>query len=57
MALRINHACSLNFQNTGNKEFQKLTIHAARDNSEKEEISICYIGRDPTVLNGRRNSH
>ena len=40
---RINHSCNQNAQNTWNENLQKLTIHAIRDISEGDEITIFYL--------------
>lgn len=45
---RINHSCIQNAQNTWNEDLQKLTIHALRDISEKEEITIFYLSDRPS---------
>jgi hypothetical protein len=45
---RINHSCVQNAQNTWNEDLQKLTIHALRDISEKEEITIFYLPDRPS---------
>ena len=45
---RINHSCIQNAQNTWNEDLQKLTIHALRDISEKEEITIFYLPDRPS---------
>jgi hypothetical protein len=47
-ACRINHACDNNAQNFWNENLNQLTIHAVRDISRGEEITIYY-------LNSRRN--
>ncbi|KAF2477434.1 SET domain-containing protein [Lindgomyces ingoldianus] len=44
---RINHSCIQNAQNTWNEDLQKLTIHALRDISEGEEITIFYLTDRP----------
>lgn len=40
---RINHSCNPNAQNTWNDNLQKLTIHAIRDISKGDEITIFYL--------------
>jgi len=47
-ACRINHACDNNATNFWNENLNQLTIHALRDISKGEEITIFY-------LNARRN--
>lgn len=43
-ACRINHACDNNSQKNFNEKIKKHTVHALRDISKGEEITITYLG-------------
>lgn len=43
-ACRINHACDNNAQKNWNEKIKRHTVHALRDISKGEEITITYIG-------------
>jgi hypothetical protein len=45
-ACRINHACDNNAQKHWNQHIKRHTIHALRDISKGEEITISYLGLD-----------
>ncbi|TKX18743.1 SET domain-containing protein 12 [Elsinoe australis] len=44
---RINHSCIQNAQHTWNEDLQRLTVHALRDISEGEEVTIFYLSDRP----------
>ena len=45
-ACRINHACDNNAQKNWNENIKRHTVHALRDISKDEEITIYYLGMD-----------
>ncbi|KAH7070044.1 SET domain-containing protein 5 [Paraphoma chrysanthemicola] len=45
-ACRINHACDNNAQKHWNQAIKRHTVHALRDISKGEEITIYYLGLD-----------
>lgn len=45
-ACRINHACDNNTQKAWNENIKRYTVHALKDISKGEEITIYYLGLD-----------
>ncbi|KAI9648889.1 hypothetical protein NHQ30_001455 [Ciborinia camelliae] len=45
-ASRINHACNNNAQKSWNRNIKQHTVHALKDISKGEEITIYYLGVD-----------
>jgi hypothetical protein len=56
-ACRINHACDNNAQKNWNENIKRHTVHALRDISENEEITIYYLGMDKKREDRREALH